>query len=149
MKVVCPRCGKEGVLEAYLPRSKEKAIESYIQKRTERIRFYYRVVHYYYDENGKRRKRRCYVGPTLDYRYVAGIHGVKIYNIQYETPSFFVMDIVGSYISKARKALERGASGEELKRLRDQGEALIAVLYVYAEKVRKVLSELPSEETST
>ncbi len=58
---VCPKCG--------LP-------YSYLEKREVNGRVYYYAVHYY-REGGKRRKRRCYLGPKV-YGYVSPIQGFPL-----------------------------------------------------------------------
>jgi len=55
---VCPRCG-----ERY----------SYLETSKRASNVYVYAVHYYY-ENGKRKKRKCYLGPLESYIYVTKLH---------------------------------------------------------------------------
>jgi hypothetical protein len=65
-KKICPRCG-----ESY----------SYIEKISIGERSYLYAVHYYVDENGRRRKRRCYLGPVDGYEYVSKTHDITFYGL--------------------------------------------------------------------
>lgn len=74
MEKVCPRCG-----ERY----------SYIERRRVGRNVYLYAVHYWRDESGRRRVRKCYLGP-LTYEYVSHLHdftlrglSVKERNLQY------------------------------------------------------------------
>ena len=58
LKKVCPRCGSE---------------YSYIERRSVGGNIYYYAVHYYRDPSGKRRVRKCYLGPET-YEYVTRTH---------------------------------------------------------------------------
>ena len=54
----CPRCGTP---------------YSYIEKRKVGDKVYYYAVHYYRGPDGKRRVRKCYLGPEV-YEYVSRMH---------------------------------------------------------------------------
>ena len=55
---LCPRCGKEF---------------KYIEERRQNDRVYFYAVHVYRDNNGKRKIKKCYLGP-LTYEYVSKLH---------------------------------------------------------------------------
>ena len=55
---VCPRCGKEF---------------AYIEQRRQNDRVYFYAVHVIKEKSGKRKIRKCYLGP-LTYEYVTRLH---------------------------------------------------------------------------
>jgi len=65
-KKVCPKCG-----EPY----------SYIEEIDIGDRTYLYAVHYVKDESGKRRKKRCYLGPKDGYEYVSKTHEITFYGL--------------------------------------------------------------------
>jgi hypothetical protein len=65
-KKVCPKCG-----ETY----------SYIEEIDIGGRSYLYAVHYVKDESGKRRKKRCYLGPKDGYEYVSKTHDITFYGL--------------------------------------------------------------------
>jgi hypothetical protein len=65
-KKICPKCG-----EPY----------SYIEEIDIGGRSYLYTVHYVKDENGKRKKKRCYLGPKEGYEYVSKTHDITFYGL--------------------------------------------------------------------
>jgi hypothetical protein len=65
-KKVCPKCG-----EPY----------SYIEEIDIGGRSYLYAVHYVKDESGKRKKKRCYLGPKEGYEYVSKTHDIIFYGL--------------------------------------------------------------------
>jgi len=65
-KKVCPKCG-----EPY----------SYVEEIDIGGRTYLYAVHYVKDENGKRKKKRCYLGPKEGYEYVSKTHNIIFYGL--------------------------------------------------------------------
>jgi hypothetical protein len=65
-KKVCPKCG-----EPY----------SYVEEIDIGGRLYLYAVHYVKDESGKRRKKRCYLGPKDGYEYVSKTHEITFYGL--------------------------------------------------------------------
>jgi hypothetical protein len=91
MKVTCPRCGAPGYLE-----------EMCVKSTTGEELCYYRVVHYY-KENGKRRKKVHYFGPTNgEYRYVEKVHELGLTNLMHQDPTTIVYNAVSRLIDEAR-----------------------------------------------
>ena len=68
-KKVCPKCGKP---------------YSYIEEIDIGGRTYLYAVHYVKDENGKRKKKRCYLGPKEGYEYVSKTHDLEFYGMTIE-----------------------------------------------------------------
>jgi hypothetical protein len=68
-KKVCPKCG-----EPY----------SYIEEIDIGGRTYLYAVHYVKDESGKRKKKRCYLGPKEGYEYVSKTHDIIFYGLDRE-----------------------------------------------------------------
>jgi hypothetical protein len=65
-KKICPRCGQP---------------YSYIEEIDISRRSYLYAVHYVKDENGKRKKKRCYLGPKEGYEYVSKTHDIIFYGL--------------------------------------------------------------------
>jgi len=65
-KKVCPKCGKP---------------YSYIEEIDIGGRTYLYAVHYVKDENNKRKKKRCYLGPKEGYEYVSKTHKIIFYGL--------------------------------------------------------------------
>jgi len=68
-KKVCPKCGQP---------------YSYVEEIDIGGRSYLYAVHYVKDENGKRKKRRCYLGPKEGYEYVSKTHDITFYGLDRE-----------------------------------------------------------------
>jgi len=66
---ICPRCGNSF---------------SYIEEVDRGGRSYLYAVHYVKDESGKRKKRRCYLGPKDGYEYVSKTHDITFYGLDRE-----------------------------------------------------------------
>jgi hypothetical protein len=93
MKVTCPRCGGSGHLE-----------EHWVKTKDGREYGYWRVVHYY-REDGKTRKRVCYLGPIdREYIYVEKVHRLALTNILHQDPSKIISNLVSRVIDAARAA---------------------------------------------
>jgi hypothetical protein len=63
---VCPKCGQP---------------YSYIEEIDIGGRLYLYAVHYVKDESGKRKKKRCYLGPKDGYEYVSKTHEIIFYGL--------------------------------------------------------------------
>ena len=68
-KKFCPRCGQP---------------YSYVEEIDIGGRSYLYAVHYIKDESGKRRKKRCYLGPKEGYEYVSKTHDITFYGLDRE-----------------------------------------------------------------
>jgi hypothetical protein len=66
---ICPRCGNPF---------------SYIEEVDRGGRLYLYAVHYVKDESGKRKKKRCYLGPKDGYEYVSKTHDIIFYGLDRE-----------------------------------------------------------------
>lgn len=89
----CPRCGRPGYLE-----------EMCVKSTSGRELCYYRVVHYY-KENGKRRKKVCYLGPVAGaYSYVERVHGLGLTNVLKQNPLSIINNTVSKVIELAYTA---------------------------------------------
>jgi len=66
---ICPRCGNPF---------------SYIEEVDRGGRLYLYAVHYVKDESGRRKKRRCYLGPKDGYEYVSKTHDIIFYGLDRE-----------------------------------------------------------------
>jgi hypothetical protein len=128
VKVTCPRCGAPGYLE-----------EVCVKSTSGDELCYYRVVHYY-KENGKRRKRVHYFGPTDgEYRYVERVHELGLTNIIHQDPSKIVYNAVSRLIDEARSAgnNKRREVLEKVRKLR----GLMSELLIELENIEKELGE--------
>jgi len=86
----CPRCGRPGYLE-----------EMCVKSTSGRELCYYRVVHYY-KENGKRRKKVCYLGPVAGaYSYVERVHGLGLTNVLKQDPRQIISNTITKLIELA------------------------------------------------
>jgi len=65
-KKICPKCGQP---------------YSYIEEIDIGDRTYLYAVHYVKDESGKRKKKRCYLGPADSYEYVSKTHDIIFYGL--------------------------------------------------------------------
>ena len=65
-KKICPKCGQP---------------YSYVEEIDIGGRSYLYTVHYIKDESGKRRKKRCYLGPKDGYEYVSKTHEITFYGL--------------------------------------------------------------------
>lgn len=63
---ICPRCGQH---YSYI---ETRTVEVKSRDKSKKQNYYY-AVHYEKDENGKTRRRRCYLGPNR-YIYVTRLH---------------------------------------------------------------------------
>jgi len=63
-KGICPRCGQP---------------YRWIYQETIHGRAYLYAVHEYVDENGRKRRRKCYLGPAGSYEYVSKTHDLEFY----------------------------------------------------------------------
>jgi hypothetical protein len=125
----CPRCGRPGYLE-----------EMCVKSTSGRDLCYYRVVHYY-KENGKRRKKVCYLGPVAGvYSYVERVHGLGLTNVLKQDPREIVSNVVSKVIELAYTV---GASKREemLGKVRE----LRVLLEHLAKRLAQVESELKGE----
>jgi hypothetical protein len=68
-KKICPKCGQP---------------YSYIEEIDIGGRTYLYAVHYVKDESGKRKKKRCYLGPKEGYEYVSKTHDIIFYGLDRE-----------------------------------------------------------------
>jgi hypothetical protein len=128
LKVVCPRCGAPGYLE-----------EVCVKSTSGDELCYYRVVHYY-KENGKRRKRVHYFGPTDgEYRYVERVHELGLTNILRQDPATIIYNTVSRLIDEARTAKPEKKKQllEKIKKLRE----LMSELLLELENIEKELGE--------
>jgi hypothetical protein len=126
LKVTCPRCGAPGYLE-----------EVCVKSTSGDELCYYRVVHYY-KENGKRRKRVHYFGPTDgEYRYVERVHELGLTNILRQDPATIIYNTVSRLIDEARSARDERRS-EVLKKVRKL-RGLMSELLLELENVEKEL----------
>jgi len=66
---ICPRCG-----EPY----------RWIYRENIHGRSYLYAVHEYVDENGRKRRRKCYLGPEGNYVYVSATHDLEFYGLTKE-----------------------------------------------------------------
>jgi len=66
---ICPRCG-----EPY----------RWIYRENIHGRSYLYAVHEYVDENGRKRRRKCYLGPEGNYEYVSATHDLEFYGLTKE-----------------------------------------------------------------
>jgi len=65
-KGICPRCGKPF---------------RWIYSETIHGRTYLYAVHEYVDENGRKKRRKCYLGPSDSYEYVSKTHDLEFYGM--------------------------------------------------------------------
>jgi len=65
-KGICPRCGQPF---------------RWIYSETIHGRAYLYAVHEYVDENGRKRRRKCYLGPADSYEYVSKTHDLEFYGM--------------------------------------------------------------------
>lgn len=125
----CPRCGRPGYLE-----------EMCIKSTSGRELCYYRVVHYY-KENGKRRKKVCYLGPVDGaYSYVERVHGLGLTNILKQDPKQIINNAVSKVIELAY-TVGPEKKGEMLDKIRE----LRTLLEHLAKRLAQVESDLTSK----
>jgi len=65
-KKICPRCGQP---------------YRWIYQETIHGRTYLYAVHEYVDKNGKKKRKKCYLGPTDSYEYISKTHGLAFYGL--------------------------------------------------------------------
>ena len=125
-KVICPRCHKEGVLEEFRVYGRR----------------YLRVVHYYYDEDGRREKKRCYIGPADDYDHVNRLHRLEVTNLKDVDPAIIIENAVRNYISMAEAVLMRKNTERA-----DVSKIIESTLRIYTtlERCKRMLQELVEE----
>jgi len=84
-KKVCPKCGQP---------------YSYIEEIDIGDRSYLYAVHYVKDKSGKRKKKRCYLGPKEGYEYVSKTHDLEFYGMtkedRYITYLEEILNLLGS-----------------------------------------------------
>ena len=99
---------------------------------------------HYYKENGKRRKRVHYFGPTDgEYRYVERVHGLGLTNLLRQDPATIVYNTVSRLIDEARSVRDkkRGEVLEKVRKLR----SLIKQLMQELEGIEKELESMKTE----
>ena len=107
-KGICPRCG-----EPY----------SYLERRSVGGKVYYYAVHYEGIKDGKRRYRKCYLGPDY-YTYTSLLHereGLVFKGLMDNDRLLVYLDIIINYLSRSGRltpslALELADRFEELAR---------------------------------
>jgi hypothetical protein len=63
---ICPKCGQP---------------YSYIDEEEKGGRVYLYAIHYYKDPDGRKRKKKCYLGPKDGYEYVSKTHEIIFYGL--------------------------------------------------------------------
>jgi len=126
-KVICPRCGSEGILEIFNVNGRQ----------------YLRVVHYYYDVKKKRRKRLCYIGPVDEYEYVNRLHLLGVTNLKDSDPSKIVENVVNTFIGIAvRKVLRNQLTDDESIAFVRKAKALLSTLDECRKRVEGLLKDM-------
>ena len=83
---VCPRCG---------------APVSWFERHSRSGRTYLYAVHYLGRERGKKRVRKCYLGPVDDYEYVSRLHfpeGLRLRGLSDPDRALAYLDALINYI---------------------------------------------------
>jgi len=136
VKIACPRCGAPGHLEEHW--TKTKGGREY---------GYWRVVHYYVEED-KRKKRTCYLGPIdREYIYVEKIHKLALTNILHQDPSKIIYNLISRVIDAARiaklKQEHRRRALNTVKRLKRTMRELLQELENVERELEQELEQQP------
>jgi len=126
-KATCPRCGAEGILEIFNVNNRQ----------------YLRVIHYYYDTKGKRRKKRCYIGPLEDYEHVNRLHELGVTNLKDFNPAKIVMNTVENFIKLVyRNTANSYTSYKDIHEIAEKAKTLLTTLEICRKQIEKLISSL-------
>jgi hypothetical protein len=128
---ICPRCG-----ESY----------SYIEKISIGERSYLYAVHYYVDENGRRRKRRCYLGPVDGYEYVSKTHEIIFYGLDRQDRYIrYLEEITDLFDSDEPVSMEPDEFKKEFENIMRTRFLVKRISYEIDERLRKILETIISD----
>jgi len=128
---ICPRCG-----EPY----------SYVEKIDIGERSYLYAVHYYVDENDRRRKRRCYLGPVDGYEYVSKTHEIIFYGLDRQDRYIrYLEEITDLFDSDEPVSMEPDEFKKEFENIMRIRSLVKRISYKIDERLRKILETIVSD----
>jgi hypothetical protein len=128
---ICPRCG-----ESY----------SYVEKIDIGERSYLYAVHYYVDENDRRRKRRCYLGPVDGYEYVSKTHEIIFYGLDRQDRYIrYLEEITDLFDSDEPVSMEPDEFKKEFENIMRIRSLVKRISYKIDERLRKILETIVSD----
>jgi hypothetical protein len=128
---ICPRCG-----EPY----------SYVEKIDIGERSYLYAVHYYVDENDRRRKRRCYLGPVDGYEYVSKTHEIIFYGLDRQDRYIrYLEEITDLFDSDEPVSMEPDEFKKEFENIMRTRFLVKRISYEIDERLRKILETIISD----
>ncbi|MDT7889983.1 MAG: hypothetical protein RQ885_13555 [Desulfurococcales archaeon] len=130
-KKICPRCG-----DAY----------SYIEEIDVSGRTYLYAVHYVKDESGKRRKRRCYLGPKESYEYVSKTHEIIFYGLDREDRYIkYLEEIVSLFDVDKLVSTDPEEFKKDFENIMRARSLVKRISYKIDERLRKILETIVSD----
>jgi hypothetical protein len=140
-KVTCPVCFNEGYLEESCVTYEDKVTG----EKTEYC--YWRVVHYYKDADGKRRKVVHYYGPVdREYWRVNPIHRLGLRDLVSQNPLTIVRSLVYNLVSVARAMKGTRLARRYLEHARRLREYLAKEALPQLEELERELEEAEREQ---
>jgi len=128
---ICPRCG-----ESY----------SYVEKISIGERSYLYAVHYYVDENGRRRKRRCYLGPVDGYEYVSKTHEIIFYGLDKQDRYIrYLEEITDLFNVNEPISTDPEEFKKEFENIMRTRSLVKKISYKIDERLRKILETIVSD----
>ena len=128
---ICPRCG-----EPY----------RWIYRENIHGRSYLYAVHEYVDENGRKRRRKCYLGPEGNYEYVSATHDLEFYGLTKEDRYIrYLEEIIDLFDVDEPVSTDPEEFKKEFENIMRTRSLVNKISYKIDERLRKILETIISD----
>ena len=128
---ICPRCG-----EPY----------KWIYRENIHGRSYLYAVHEYIDENGRKRRRKCYLGPEGNYKYVSATHDLEFYGLTKEDRYIrYLEEIIDLFDVDEPVSTDPEEFKKEFENIMKTRSLVNKISYKINERLRKILETIISD----
>jgi hypothetical protein len=128
---ICPRCG-----EPY----------RWIYRENIHGRSYLYAVHEYIDENGRKRRRKCYLGPEGNYEYVSATHDLEFYGLTKEDRYIrYLEEIIDLFDVDEPVPTDPEEFKKEFENIMRTRSLVNKISYKIDERLRKILETIISD----
>jgi len=128
---ICPRCG-----EPY----------RWIYRENIHGRSYLYAVHEYVDENGRKRRRKCYLGPEGNYEYVSATHDLEFYGLTKEDRYIrYLEEIIDLFDVDEPVSTDPEEFKKEFENIMRTRFLVKRISYEIDERLRKILETIISD----
>ncbi|NAZ13383.1 MAG: hypothetical protein GU359_04430 [Desulfurococcales archaeon] len=128
---ICPRCG-----EPY----------RWIYRENIHGRSYLYAVHEYVDENGRKRRRKCYLGPEGNYEYVSATHDLEFYGLTKEDRYIrYLEEIIDLFDVDEPVSTDPEEFKKEFENIMKTRSLVKKISYKIDERIRKIIETIISD----